>query len=226
MTKRILALSYWILMFYVAVANGQSFDRLLPPTDYHTRKAEAYQAGVREALRDTLDYRGLREHVVRRYESDRLGPLPPVRPDSARQYVDRDYSQFERFSRDNSRYDDRAPAVEVLRERERREPWYRGGATCDGPGCRGYEPEPYSNYRPIGYDLDRYDGEYDNLARRRAYELAARHDASYGTQPDVCRSYRNNVDRDGNYIGDNVYGKPRVFNPDQPIRNLFRYVFP
>lgn len=231
MAKRILAISFWILLSHLTAAYGQNFDRLLPPRDYHTLRADAYRAGARDAYRDA-DYQGLRQQVVRRYGTEPVDAAPLPR-ETWRPPVYREEAQYERPSLNDSRYDRPLPA-DVYRERARWEQRYRETDRCPGPGCRDhdhrdydrdYNRDVYPDYRPIGYEPERWEWEQ---ARWDHAQRLARVNDNYQAPPaaGVCSSNAANLDRHGNYISDNIYGDPRVFNQDQPVRNILRFMFP
>jgi len=235
MTKRIIVVTYSILALSTAMADGQNFDRLLLPREYQGAASRAYRAGVRDPVHDRSDYTGLRANVVRRYGTDQWDALPPAGPPRPLPPVDYDYRGYNYRSpgamgSEEDRWNDGPPALEELRHRARLESVLRyryvepGNEPCRDGSCHG---EPYSSYRPMGGLTDEYE-----LARlARAQRVASRYDGRYPAQPtaaacddDPARGQQ--IDRAGNYVGANVFGAPRVFNPDQPIRNLLRYVFP
>jgi hypothetical protein len=241
MTTRIDVLAYWMITLCSAVASGQNFDRLLTPREYGmaTRAPAArqtYRDGVRDGVRaareySDIDYQALREQVGRQYANE-FGPAnrPVVSAPPARNYEQR-YEQF------RSPYDyNRRPVPQELRDRAWHERELRRAIdNSDRPfstesdhfGCPNGECSGHPDVRPIGYG---YDSPYSSGCTGYGVAPAGLFDGPRGPTPNSYphdyRAYRQKVDRDGNYVSDNLYGDPRIFNPDQPVRNLFRYVFP
>ena len=223
MTTRIDVLVFWAVTLCSAVCNGQNFERLLTTRDYGavSRTSEAYRAGVRDEGRDVArtDYEALRAQVSQRYadEFQRSLPSPP-------QNFERRYQQYRPFTDW-----DRSPDADGPREGS----WYRRDlrptddyrytrprARCENGEC--WQGELQS----IGYDFSPPTCSGYGVSPTSFYDVPPTLPPRRSLVPNDYRSYRQNVDRSGNYVSDNLYGEPRVFNPDQPVRNLLRYVFP
>lgn len=201
---------------------------------------QAYRAGVRDATRAArdyanFDYPALRDQVSRQYADEFRHTARPLLP-----------AQTPPTARDYERQNDRAPygyesrpTPEALRDRAWHERELRRAFDSDRPHTESHGRCPHGDcsgntgFQPIGYDYPHASGcsGYGSYGYGGpGVAPAGFFDGPQGPEPRSnprdYRAYRQNVDRDGNYVSDNLFGDPRIFNPDQPVRNLLRYVFP
>jgi hypothetical protein len=220
---------------------------------YRSGIDDARQA--QRSLRPDFDYQSLRDDVYRNFRSefsDTVRPvratrdLPPPRFENgaAERYrlpADTSPSLLDR-SPERARWEARYRQLQMERERDyqgtdRFRPTGSPDYDCPGGDCWKHR----ENVRPIHHefrgadfidhrscDRGRSDDRYWGLDRERFDVSPAAYQSSYRRPPlpDDYRASRMVIDKDGSYVRENLYGDPRVFNPDQPVRNLFRFMFP